>query len=166
MTPPELHQLVDEHYGSMHRLARLAGDPAAARAVVRAAWAKALAQPGTLTRTRLLGLVLAELEAPRPPAEGVPAAPAHELEADDSRWAGWWQDDLPATPDPADEALEAALASLPPGLAALLVLRDVERLEASEVEALLGYSAEEQLVFLQHGRSALRSALRAAEAAA
>jgi hypothetical protein len=34
------------------------------------------------------------------------------------------------------------------------------------VEALLGHSPEEQLVFLQHGRSALRSALREAEAAA
>jgi hypothetical protein len=166
VTPPELHALVDEHYGAMHRLARLVGDPAAARVVVRAAWAKALEQPETLTRGRLLGLVLAELQAPRPPAEGVPAAPAQELEADDSRWAGWWQDDLPATPDPGDEPLEAALASLPPGLAALLVLRDVERLEAAEVDALLGHSPEEQLVFLQHGRSALRSALRAAEAAA
>lgn len=166
MTPPAIPALVDEHYGAMHRLARLVGGPPAARAVVRAAWANALAQPEMLTRAGLLGLVLAELEAPRPPAEGVPAAPAHEFEAEDSRWPGWWQDDLPATPDPADEALETALASLPPGLAALLVLRDVERLHAADVEALLGHSPEEQLVYLQHGRSALRNALRAAEAGA
>ena len=165
MTPSALPALVDEHYGAMHRLARLAGKPAEARAVVRAAWARALAQPGSPTRAQLLGHVLAELDAPRPPAEGAPAAPPHELEAEDGRWPGWWKDDLPATPDPEDEALDAAIGSLPPGLAVLLVLRDVEQLDAVEVEALLGHSPDAQLAFLQHGRSALRSALRATEAA-
>ena len=166
MTAADLEALVDEHYGAMHRLARLAGEPAEARAVVRAGWARAVEQPGPPTRAQLLGHVLAELDAPRPPPEGAPAAPPHELEAEDGRWPGWWKDDLPATPDPEDEALEAALASLLPGLAALLVLRDVERLDPAAVEALLGHSPDEQLTFLQHGRSALRSALRAAETAA
>lgn len=163
--------LVDEHYGAMHRLARLVGEPVRAREVVRAAWERALEHPsdempGTSLRAWLLRLVLLELAEPRPPAEGTPAAPAHELEPEDSRWAGWWKDDLPPTPEPEDEALEAAIAALPAGLAALLVLRDVEGLDADEVAALFGYSPDDQLDFLHDGRTALRNELRATAGAA
>jgi DNA-directed RNA polymerase specialized sigma24 family protein len=162
LTPAEVTALVDEHYGAMHRLARLVGrDPSAAREAVRAAWLNALARPDEITRGRLVALVLTELAAPHPPERPAPAAAAHELEPEGNRWAGWWQDDLPETPDPEDEALEAAIASLPAGLAALLVLRDVEGLGAAEVETLLGHSPDRQLAFLQHARGAVRNALRA-----
>lgn len=160
--------LVDEHYGAMHRLARLVGrDPALAREAVRAACLKAVRPgedpvPGTSLRGRLLRLVLVELAAPRPPVDAAPAAPADELESEDGRWAGWWKDDLPPTPRPEHEALERALASIPAGLTAILVLRDVEQLGADEVEALLDHSSERQLALLHHGRSALRNELRAA----
>jgi RNA polymerase sigma-70 factor (ECF subfamily) len=159
--------LVEEHYGAMHRLARLVGrDPATARDAVRAAWLTALRRPPeqipmTSLRGWLLQLVLLELAAPKPPQQAPPAAAANELEPEGSRWAGWWKDGLSATPEPEHEALEAAIASLPPGLAALLVLRDVEALEAAEVTALLGHSPDDQLAFLQHGLSAVRNALRA-----
>jgi DNA-directed RNA polymerase specialized sigma24 family protein len=160
--------LVEEHYGAMHRLARLVGrDPATARDVVRAAWRTAIERPternpATSLRGWLLRLVLVELAAPQPPKTFAPAAAAHELEPEDSRWAGWWRDGLPPTPDAEHEALEAAIASLPPGLAALLVLRDVEGLGAAEVAALTGHSPDHQLDFLQHARADVRNALRAA----
>ena len=162
-----LEALVDEHYGAMHRLARLVGrEPARARAVVRAAWKTALERPNernpeTSVRGWLLRLVLVELAAPQPPTTFAPAAAAHELEPEDSRWAGWWRDGLPPTPDAEHEALEAAIASLPPGLTTLLVLRDVEGLEAAEVAAITGHSPDHQLDFLQHARAAVRNALRA-----
>lgn len=162
--------LVDEHYGAMHRLARLlVADPDTARDAVRAAWLKALANEdgdgdgaasGTTRRGRLLGLVLRELPPSPPSGAGGPAAHRDELEPDDSRWAGWWRDELPDTPPAARETLEAALASLPAAVGAMVVLRDVEGLDAAEVEALLGHSAERQLALLHHGRSAVRNALR------
>lgn len=167
-----LTALVEEHYGAMRRLARLVGrDPATARDAVRAAWLNALARPdeqapGTSLRGWLLRLVLRELAPAPPPATVAPAAPQHELESEDGRWAGWWKDGLPATPDPEREALEAALASLPPAVTAILVLRDVEGLRPAEVSALTGHSPETQLAFLHHGRSAVRNALRSVPEAA
>jgi DNA-directed RNA polymerase specialized sigma24 family protein len=161
-----LSAVVDEHYGAMHRLARLVGrDEARAREAVRGAWLTALERPGeqrpgTSLRGWLLRLVLVELAATAPPEQAAPAAPEHELEPEGSRWAGWWKDDLPATPEPEREALEAAIASLPAALAAMLVLRDVEGLAAAEVEALFGHSPDRQIAFLQHGRTAVRNALR------
>jgi RNA polymerase sigma-70 factor, ECF subfamily len=162
-----LAALVDEHYGAMHRLARLVGRGADAEAVARRAWAASLAardrQPaGLRPRAWLLLLVLRELGAPAAPAQAPPVAPSADFEDEDGRWAGWWKDDLPPTPAPARERLERALASIPPGLAAILVLRDVEGLEPAEVEALLGHSPERQIALLHHGRTAVRTALRVA----
>jgi DNA-directed RNA polymerase specialized sigma24 family protein len=167
-----LTALVDEHYGAMHRLARLVGrDAERARDAVRAAWLIALEHPdeqiaGTGLRGRLLRLVLIELAATEPPAKAEPAAAAHELEPEGSRWEGWWKDDLPPTPELEREALEAAIVSLPPALAAMLVLRDVEGLAPAEVEALFSHPPDGQIAFLQHGRTAVRNALRAAAGAA
>lgn len=162
-----LAQLVDDHYGAMHRLARLVHrDPASARRAVRAAWSTALERPddqppGTSLRGWLLRLVLLALAAPAPPAQPEPAAAPHEVEPEGSRWAGWWKDGIPSTPEPERNALEAALASIPAGLTAILVLRDVEGLDAPEVEALVGHSQAGQLALLHRGRSAVRNALRA-----
>jgi DNA-directed RNA polymerase specialized sigma24 family protein len=167
-----LTALVEEHYGAMHRLARLVGsDATTARNAVRAAWLTALQSPADQIPAAslhgwLLRLVLVELAAPRPPEKVAPAAAASELEPEGSRWAGWWRDRLPPTPEPEHEALEAAIGSLPPGLAALLVLRDVEGLEEGEVAALLGHSPDHQLDFLHQARSGVRNALRASAEAA
>jgi DNA-directed RNA polymerase specialized sigma24 family protein len=163
--------LVDEHYGAMRRLARLVGrggvDPGDA---VGRAWAVALARPGeqpaeTSVRGWLLRLVLDELAVPPPPAEAPQLAPPSDFEDPDGRWAGWWKDELPATPDPERELLERAVASIPAGLAAMLVLRDIEGVGADETAVLTGHEPDRQLVLLHYGRVAVRSALRAAREA-
>jgi DNA-directed RNA polymerase specialized sigma24 family protein len=168
--PSALAPLVDEHYGSMHRLARLvARDPEAARKAVRAAWLAALEAPGgrsthTSLRGRLLGLVLAAVGANDAPSPQ-PVAAADEFEDPDGRWAGWWKDEQAKTPLPDAQLLEGILATLPAGLAALLVLRDVESLPAEEVESVAGWTPDEQLRLLQSARAAVRSELRKGEGA-
>jgi DNA-directed RNA polymerase specialized sigma24 family protein len=158
--------LVDQHQGAMSRLARLVGRDGAGDAV-RRAWATALARPddqpaATSVRGWLLKLVIDELALAGLPAEPPPVAPPDEFEEADGRWAGWWKDDLPATPQPQRELLERAVASIPPVLAAILVLRDVEGIGADETARLTGYAPERQLALLHHGRTAVRTALRRA----
>jgi DNA-directed RNA polymerase specialized sigma24 family protein len=166
-----LAPLVDQHYGSMHRLARLvARDPEAARKAVRAAWLAALEAPEaqsshTSLRARLLGLVLAAVGAQDAPSEPQPVATADEFEDPDGRWAGWWKDEQAKTPLPDAQRLEEILATLPAALAALLVLRDVESLTAEEVESVAGWTPDEQLRLLQSARAAVRSELRKGERA-
>lgn len=159
-----LGRLVDEHYGAMHRLARLvAREPELARDAVRAAWSTALlvGLPDTLTpRGGLLKLVLDALP-PTPPPPAVPVGAATDLEDPEGRWSGWWKDEQARTPPADAERLDAVLATIAPGLAAALVLRDVEGLHADEVEQALGYSHAEQLALLHDGRVAVRNALRA-----
>lgn len=160
-------RLIDEHYGAMHRLARLVRrDPDNAREAVRAAWRSALERPegqppGTTSRGWLLGLVLDAIAPPDPPEEGTPAASPDDLEDPNGRWAGWWKDDQAKTPSPEPKQLDATLATMPPALAALLILRDVERLSPDEVESLLGYVPDQQLLFLQYARTEVRNELRA-----
>jgi RNA polymerase sigma-70 factor (ECF subfamily) len=157
--------LVDEHWGAMHRLARLLGDPASAREVVRSAWLDALErgeQPASLsTRAWLLGLVVDRLRPGAAPNQRTPAVDPAEFF--DHRWRDHWRDDrpLPLNIDP--DRLETALAGLPPGIAAVVLLRDAERLDGREVEAILNRPAEQQLALLHAGRTAIRAAL--AEAA-
>jgi DNA-directed RNA polymerase specialized sigma24 family protein len=160
-------RVVDEHYGAMHRFARLVGhDPDTAHEAVRAAWRSALERPegqppGLSSRGWLLGLVVEATAPPEPPAEGAPAASPDNLEDPNGRWAGWWKDDQAKTPSPEPKQLDATLAAMPPALAALLILRDVERLSPDEVETVLGYAPDQQLLVLQHARTALRNELRA-----
>jgi DNA-directed RNA polymerase specialized sigma24 family protein len=165
MSPADAAALVDEHHGAMRRLARLVGRGSGDASAVRRAWRVALARPddrpaGASMRGWLLRLVLDELTVPAPPADAPPLAPAADFEAPHGRWAGWWRDGLPVTPTPDDRDLERALTSIPAGLAAILVLRDVEGLGPAEAAVLTGHSAERQLVLLHHGRVSLRSALR------
>jgi DNA-directed RNA polymerase specialized sigma24 family protein len=160
-----LAELVNEHYGAMHRFARLVrrdGDP---RAAVREAWVRGLEEPdsrpeGTSMRGWLLMLVLAT-PAPEPHGEPAPAARPEDLEDPDGRWAGWWKDEQAATPAAEAAALEELLAALPPLVAEIAVLRDVEGLPAGEVEAISGQPADRQLQLLQVARAALRNGLRA-----
>jgi DNA-directed RNA polymerase specialized sigma24 family protein len=159
-----LGRLVDEHYGAMHRVARLVGrDPEQARDAVRAAWNTALRdglpRTGTL-RGGLLKLVLEALPpTPMPPTE--PVGAASDLEDPKGRWSGWWKDEQERTPPADADRLDAILATIAPRLAAALVLRDVERLDPGEVEEVLGYSVAEQVALLHEGRVAVRNALRA-----
>jgi DNA-directed RNA polymerase specialized sigma24 family protein len=150
----------------MHRLGRLVGrDQDRVDRAVRAAWQTCFEErdgrpDGASLRGWLLFLVLRELAAPAAPADPPPAAAVHELEPVGTRWAGWWKDGLSATPEPEQLALEYAITSIPAGLAAVFVLRDVEGLDAAEVTVLLAYDAELQLDLLQNARSSIRNALR------
>ena len=95
--------------------------------------------------------------------EPQPVAPADDFEDPNGRWAGWWKDVQAKTPLPEVERLDRILATLPAGLTVLLALRDVERLPAEEVEAIVGRPPDEQLRLLQYAHAAVRSALRAGE---
>ncbi len=158
-------RLVDDHYGAMHRLARLvARDPDTATDAVRAAWSAVVQSgaPAPPARPALLGLVLAALP-PTPPAPPQPAASADDFEDPEGRWAGWWKDEQAATPPLDGDRLDLILAVIPPRLTAVLLLRDVEALDAAQVETLLGLSPDEQLALLHDGRVAVRNAARAQE---
>lgn len=159
-----LAELVNEHYGAMHRFARLVRRDADPRAAVRDAWAQAAGAPdarptGLSIRGWLLMLVLAG-HAPEPHGEPAPAARPEELEDADGRWAGWWKDEQAATPDADAAALERLLVALPPLVAEIAVLRDVEGLPAAEVEAISGRPPERQVQLLQAARAAIRNGLR------
>jgi DNA-directed RNA polymerase specialized sigma24 family protein len=165
-----LRQLIDEHYGAMHRFARLVGrDPESSRITVRAAWLAALEradpQPsGVRVRAWLLRLVLQEIAPPDPPAEAEPVASPDDFEDPAGRWAGWWKDELPTTTLPDAERLDDVLAALPAGLTAILILRDVEQLAPDEVQLVLGYPPDLQLRLLQSARAAVRNTARKARA--
>jgi DNA-directed RNA polymerase specialized sigma24 family protein len=165
-----LRQLIDEHYGAMHRFARLVGrEPGNSSAAVGAAWLAALehwaAQPsGVRVRAWLLQLVLHEIAAPNPPTEAEPVASPDDFEDPDGRWAGWWKDELPATTLPDGERLDEVLAGLPAGLTAILILRDVEQLTPEEVQLVLDHAPDLQLRLLQSARAAVRNAARKAGA--
>jgi DNA-directed RNA polymerase specialized sigma24 family protein len=78
---------------------------------------------------------------------------------DDHRWAGHWKDGRPAHAQADVRRVEAAVAALPKGVAAIVLLRDVEGLSADEVVRLVGRSPDEQLTLLHQGRTAIRAAL-------
>ena len=165
-----LAALVDEHYGAMHRFARLVGrDPKDTQRVVRAAWLAALERPdaqppGICVRAWLLQLVVQQLAIPEPPVEAEPVAPPDDFEDSTGRWAGWWKDDLPPTTMPDARRLEGVLAALPPALTATVLLRDVEQLSPEKVQLILGHPPDLQLRLLQSARSAVRTAARRAAA--
>ena len=158
--------LIDAHWGSMYRLARLVGDPASARATVRAAWAAAIDEaderpPELSMRGWLLGIVIERLEpSTTSPRDPLPAA-VSPGDLEDGRWAGHWKDGLPAPAPAGAEAVETVLARLPAGVAAVVLLRDVERLREDEVARLLSRSPEEQRALLHEGRTGIRNLLEA-----
>ena len=149
---------VAEHWGAMHRLARMLGDPARAKETVRAAWTDALEgdkPPAELsTHAWLLGLVIARLESSDAADDSAP--PDDDFEPAADKWAGHWKDDRPAPITLDADRLEGALARLPSHVAAVVVLRDVDSLAADEVETLLAWQADEQRSLLHEGRNRIR----------
>jgi RNA polymerase sigma-70 factor (ECF subfamily) len=95
-----------------------------------------------------------------------PARADARFEADDSLWAGHWASSLAPWPEWRHRChvVEEALRGLPPVVAAVVVLRDVDRLSSEEVEAVLGLDSEEQRVLLHEGRTGVRDALDTAAA--
>jgi DNA-directed RNA polymerase specialized sigma24 family protein len=161
----DMGALVDAHYGALHRLARLVGcDDADADRILRAAFARARQSTsvpdGDGARPVLLAYALAAMGPLARPEVLPPVAPAGDFEEDGSRWEGWWKDDLPDTPVPTDDELQAAVRSLDPAVAAVLVIHDVEGFDVATTAALLAQPAERTLALLQTARAAVRTALR------
>jgi RNA polymerase sigma-70 factor (ECF subfamily) len=166
--------LLDQHYGRMLRLARaLAADHATAVAAVGRAWEAALRGDGNADEfpsltSWLLALALAELPEERSLADQLRDCEdvGTDLDGDsfegEGRWSGHWRDD--AMPAPWDEGgapdsgreLLSCVRELPPPLAALLVLADVERLDSLEIAAVLSVTRQRQLALLHRARTTLR----------
>lgn len=93
--------------------------------------------------------------------------PARFLPADHPRWPHHWATEPAPWRTPEDDLLAAetqrvindAIALLPPAQREVLVLRDVEGLEAPEVCNVLGLTDTHQRVLLHRARSRVRSAL-------
>jgi DNA-directed RNA polymerase specialized sigma24 family protein len=164
--------VLETHHGRMLRFARVVEqDEGVARQVVKRAWLAALrdgAPPDAFPSLAawLFSLVHEELRVPRlapSPATGTDVDRA-SFEAESDRWAGHWRDDeVPRAWDDGIQArrhaLEQGLRALPPLLAALLVLHDVERLDGLEITAVLGMTRDMQVALLHHARTMLRRAL-------
>ena len=88
------------------------------------------------------------------------------FEPDGDLWEGHWAADVPPWPEAAGPAVRAAVENqlhrLPPLIAALVVLRDVEGMSGEEVEAIVGLADDEQRVLLHEGRVVMRDAIAVA----
>jgi DNA-directed RNA polymerase specialized sigma24 family protein len=160
--------LVDRWYGPMVRLARvLAHDGELARRAAHDAWLLTIQELPALGRDEpvyrtLLGATLASAAARVEAGEAQPAVDPARFEPEDSRWSGWWLDaEMPRawSADPGDDLLLGALERLPSAVAAVVLLRDVERLTPEDVEAIVGFAADEQRALLHQGRMGLWRAL-------
>jgi RNA polymerase sigma-70 factor, ECF subfamily len=94
--------------------------------------------------------------------------PSRFLDQQHERWPGHWAspparwDEVPEehlTGRETLDALQAAIAGLPPAQRQVIVLRDVEGWDAEEVCDLLGLSEGNQRVLLHRARSKVRQAL-------
>jgi RNA polymerase sigma-70 factor (ECF subfamily) len=98
------------------------------------------------------------------PEQDVPAVPAARFDAR-GEWAQppqrWVESSAAALLERAEvrRQIEAAIEQLPPRQRAILVLRDVEGVDAEEAAALLGLSEGNQRVLLHRARAAVRLAL-------
>lgn len=169
--------LVGRHQGAMLHFARaFVHDPAVAEEVVQETW---LAFIGSLPRFQgraslktWIFSILANRARSRAQREGRSLAfdledPAGQslLEAGRETSAGRWHGADPPSPERslqgrrAVQALATALDTLPESQRAVVVLRDVEDLDAEEVCNILGLSETNQRVLLHRGRHRLRKAL-------
>jgi RNA polymerase sigma-70 factor, ECF subfamily len=185
-TLPDFERLVEQHYGSMKRLARtFVASDAVAEEVVQDTWlAVVKGIDGFEGRSSLTTWVFSILtnkaktrgvrEQRTIPLSCVGASDADEpavdpdrFQSDDDAWPGHW-----ATPPrpwqrperrllslEARDHLKDALDELPERQRVVVTLRDVEGLDADEVCDLLGLSPENQRVLLHRGRARLRTAL-------
>ena len=152
---------VDRWYGSSVRFARvLLHDDELARRAARDAWLLTIRELPTHeeelpVHVTLLAATLASAAATVEAGASGPAVDPASFEPEGSRWQGWWLDDR--TPEqwrepPGPELVTQALERLEPATATVVLLRDIERLPADEVEALLGFPADDQRTLLHQGR--------------
>jgi RNA polymerase sigma-70 factor, ECF subfamily len=181
-------QTVERLNGSMLRLAMAhVGTRAVAEEVVQDAWVGVLAQldrfegrsslrtwvlriVANQARTRAVRerrtLPFSSLDDPREP--GPPAVEPERFLPAGHRWAGHWASPPSSWADVPEERLlsaetraevERAVELLPPAQRAVVTLRDVEGMTASETCELLGLTEGNQRVLLHRARSRVRRAL-------
>lgn len=160
--------MVDRWYGSSVRLARLLGaDDATAHRAAQEGWLLVITELSELDGDEPLNLAvlratIENVAARLSPGDAGPAFDADSFEAEGHRWEGWWRDASAPKEwegSPEDEALARALGELDPGVAAVVLLRDVEGLGAEEVERVTGLEAADQRRLLHHGRLAIVKAI-------
>lgn len=161
---------LDRWYPATLRLARsIVRNEQAAHDLVRDAWHSAVTRlpeldPGAdLAALMLKETVQAAAFRLDLPTEQ-PAVPADRFEPESSRWAGWWT----TTPQPLgswgqQQRLVDALSNLAPAPAAVVALRDLEGLSASQVESVLGFPPDAQQALLHVARIAFWRALAGPE---
>jgi RNA polymerase sigma-70 factor (ECF subfamily) len=177
--------LVRRHGGALLRFARLfVREPSVAEEVVQDTWIAVLEGlhgfEGRAAFKTWLFRILANRARTRAAREGrsVPFSALAGAEDDESAVdperfdaSGHWRDPPASWTDETPErlALEAetrevmaaAVAALPPGQRAVLVLRDEDGLEAEEICNLLGLTVTNQRVLLHRARARVRQALEA-----
>jgi RNA polymerase sigma-70 factor (ECF subfamily) len=166
-----LTEAVDRWYGSSVRLARVLGaDETTAHRAARDGWLAVIARLAELEdqtplHVAALRSTVDEVAAKLAAEETGPAVSPDSFEDEGHGWGGWWRDEkAPKDWDqrPSDEALERALGELEPTMAAVVILRDVDRLSSEEIETVSGLAPSDQRVLLHRGRQALVDALSAA----
>jgi RNA polymerase sigma-70 factor (ECF subfamily) len=185
-TLPDFEALVEQHYGSMKRLARtFVASDAVAEEVVQDTWLAIVKGidgfEGRSSLTTWMFSILTNKAKTRgarerravplscvgSPDADEPAIDADRFQSDDDAWPGHW-----ATPPrpwqhperrllslETRDRLKHALDDLPERQRVVVTLRDVEGFDADEVCELLDLSAENQRVLLHRGRARLRTAL-------
>jgi RNA polymerase sigma-70 factor, ECF subfamily len=175
--------LVEQHHGALVRLARaFVGTQEAAEEVAQDTWLAVLnglkAFEGRSTLKTWIFSILTNRAKTRgqrdkrwvPLVEaGTDGSAGTESDGDrftpNGSWAappGHWDAETPETLLLQREALEAvdrAIAGLPPGQQAVLILRDVEGMASEDVCQALELSATNQRVLLHRGRSKVRAAV-------
>jgi RNA polymerase sigma-70 factor (ECF subfamily) len=186
---PAFQDLVDRYHGSMIRVALAhVSDRSVAEEVVQDVWMAVLEGldrfEGRSSLKTWIFSILSNKAKTRGVRESrsVPASSlvredeeADEPAVDPSRWrqSGHWKDYWAEYPQPWDEGtpekvlldkegaalLEQAIVALPPRLKQIIILRDVEGLEAEEVCAILAVSDANQRVLLHRARARVRTML-------
>jgi RNA polymerase sigma-70 factor (ECF subfamily) len=158
--------LVDRWYGSTVRLARtLARDEDTARRAAVGAWIRTVnrSEETGPAHVAVIRATIEEVASHLEAGDREAAVDPARFEPAGDRWGGWWREEgAPGTEwriRPGGEALTGALRQLAAGPAAVVLLRDVERLPPAEVEAALGFDPDAQRALLHEGRSALRRTL-------
>ena len=155
--------LVDRWYGSTVRLARLlTRDEETARRAALDAWLAAIRDGSEFTHLAVLRAAVESAAAHVASRAAGPVVDPARFEAEGHRWAGWWTD--AGTPrerahKAADAEVTRALAGLDPASAAIVALRDVERLSPQDVERVLDVTPADQRAYLARGRALVWEAL-------
>jgi hypothetical protein len=140
-----VRELLDRDHAVAVFFARVIAERGDPERVVTDAWERLFADiaKGTVTeglRASLLRGVAAGLESVDAAGEGARPERLGTFTAEGDRWEGWWKDEPPPWPNravPRPEQVLGALRRLSPKRRTVLVLRDVARLTATEVAAMV-----------------------------